>query len=72
MSFAKPTKQFRRHLRVASAAEFDARLLQSLDHVNQDPVPVRWTAAPEDLEVQERSVNGRLPSVFLQESACTR
>lgn len=54
--FAKLTQQFLRHLRVASVAEFEARLLQYLDQVNQDPVPFRWTAEPEDLEVRERRV----------------
>lgn len=46
MFFAKLTQQCLQHLRGAFVAEFDARLLQYLAQLNQDPVPFRWTAGP--------------------------
>jgi hypothetical protein len=56
MFFAKLTRQFVRHLRVDSLEEFDARLLQYLDQLNRDPVPFRWRATAEDLELREHRV----------------
>jgi transposase len=54
--FAKLTRQCLRHLRVDSLEEFDTRLLQYLDQLNRDPVPFRWRATAEDLELRELSV----------------
>jgi len=56
MFFAKLTRQCLRHLRVDSLEEFDARLLQYLDQLNRDPVPFRWRATAEDLELRDRCV----------------
>jgi hypothetical protein len=41
------TKQLGRDIRVASADELSARILQDLDQINADPGPFRWTWTPQ-------------------------
>ncbi len=52
MFFAKLSKQCLRGIRVSTVDELEARVLQYLDWVNEDPVPFRWLYQLETLEVE--------------------
>jgi transposase len=55
MFFAKLSKQCLRGMRVASLEELEARILQYLAWLNEDPVPFRWRYKLETLEKTEAS-----------------
>ena len=55
MFFAKLSKQCLRGMRVTSLEELEARILQYLAWLNEDPVPFRWRYKLETLENPEAS-----------------
>jgi hypothetical protein len=53
MLFAKLSKQCLRRIRVATVEELEARILQYIAWVNEDPGPFRWRWTIESAENPE-------------------